>query len=167
MFINLVVIFKFWVLEKNFLRESIWEIPIPSIDWSSSTYLDFISFNFFVIPRKFFALKKCFANTFAFSWPIWRIPNEKIKRSNEIFLLLIIEFFKFTIDFLPHPSNFFNILKSKLKISYEYWINPFLQKLSITFFPSPSILKASLETKCFFARILYEGGALDKQPGTC
>ena len=77
------------------------------------------------------------------------MPSEKIKRSNEIFLLLIIEFFKLTIDFSPHPSNCFNILKSKLKISYEYLINPFFQKLSITFFPSPSMLKASFDTKCF------------------
>ena len=31
----------------------------------------------------------------------------------------------------------------------EYLINFFSQKLSITFFPRPSMLRASFETKCF------------------
>ena len=77
------------------------------------------------------------------------MPSENIKRSNEISLLLLIEFFKLLIDFSPHPSIFFKIFKSKLKMSYGYLINCLFQKFSTTFFPKPSIFKTSFDTKCF------------------
>ena len=119
------------------------------MDCSSSRYFELLSFSFFDILKKKFIFKKYFANTFAFSSPICRIPREKIKRSNEISLLILIEFFKLLIDFSPHPSKFFKTFKSKLKISYGYLINFLPQKFSTTFFPKPSIFKASFDTKCF------------------
>ena len=122
---------------------------MPSIDWSSSICFELLSFSFLHKSKKFSIFEKCLAITLAFSCPIWRIPSEKIKRSIETFLLFSIEFFKLIIDFSPQPSILFKTLKSKLKISYGYLINFFVQKFSTTFFPNPSILNASFETKCF------------------
>ena len=60
-----------------------------------------------------------------------------------------IENFRFEADSVPHPSNFSIFLKSRLKISYGYLMKLRCQNFSITFFPNPSIFKASLEIKCF------------------
>jgi len=50
---------------------------------------------------------------------------------------------------LPQPSRFSIFLKSKLNISCGNFIILSFQKFSTIFLPKPSILKASLETKCF------------------
>ena len=60
-----------------------------------------------------------------------------------------MENFKFSIDCLPQPSRFSIFLKSKLNISCGNFIKFRLQKFSTIFLPKPSILNASLETKCF------------------
>ena len=60
-----------------------------------------------------------------------------------------MEYFKFCIDCLPQPSRFSIFLKSKLNISCGNFIKLKFQKFSTIFFPNPSILNASLETKCF------------------
>ena len=69
--------------------------------------------------------------------------------SKEIFCDLEIAFFKLFIDRLPHPSSFSILFNSKLKISDGSFIKAKSQNCSITFFPSPSMLNASLETICF------------------
>jgi DNA ligase (NAD+) len=50
---------------------------------------------------------------------------------------------------LPQPSRFSIFLKSKLNISCGDFIKLSFQKFSTIFLPKPSILNASLETKCF------------------
>ena len=50
---------------------------------------------------------------------------------------------------MPQPSRFSIFLKSKLNISCGNFIKLRFQKFSTIFLPNPSILNASLETKCF------------------
>ena len=50
---------------------------------------------------------------------------------------------------MPQPSRFSIFLKSKLNISCGNFIKLSFQKFSTIFLPKPSILKASLDTKCF------------------
>ena len=81
------------------------------------------------------------------------IPIEYINLCKLVFLDFSIELFKFFTDNSPQPSRFFIKLKSSLKISCGFLSNFKFQNFSTTFFPNPSILRASLEIKCFIFSI--------------
>ena len=81
------------------------------------------------------------------------MPKANINLLSVTSLDLLIEYFKFATDWGPHPSKFSISLKSNLKISCGKRINLFSQNFSTTFFPSPSMFKASLETKCLIFSI--------------
>ena len=84
------------------------------------------------------------------------MPIEKINLSKEIFLDFSIAFLRLLIDSSPQPSSSLIILYFKLKILDGSLINFNSQNCSITFFPKPSILNASLETICFsFSFAIY------------
>jgi len=97
---SLLITSRFVLLEKKFLIEFIWVSPIPSI-FNRSLY-------FFVLDSSLNFKKdpKYFAISFAFSKPICLIPRAYINFSSDIFFLSLIEYFKFSTDNLPHPSNF-------------------------------------------------------------
>ena len=84
------------------------------------------------------------------------MPIEKINLSNSMVFELSIAFFRLLIDNSPHPSRSSIFFKFIVKISEGFLINCNSQNLSTTFFPSPSILKASLDTICFnFSLAIY------------
>ena len=81
------------------------------------------------------------------------MPSENINLSNEIFFDFWIDFFKLSTDNLPQPSIFDILSKSKLNISCGSFMRPISQKFWTIFFPKPSMLSASFETKCFIFSI--------------
>ena len=142
-FFNSSKIFILSLLLKKVLIEFSWVSPIPSIFNNSLKFLYLDKLLNFENDLKYFD------KIFAFSNPICLIPNEYISLSREIFFFWLIEYFKFCIDCWPQPSSFSIFLKSNLKISCGNFSNLSFQKFSTIFFPKPSILKASLDTKCF------------------
>ena len=121
--------------------------PIPS----RSYRLFKISFLFLKLnnSENFLSVLKKAAKIFAFSWPICLIPIEQINLFKTIFFELLIAFCKFFIESFPQPSKPSIFPQFKQKISAGVLTSFESQKLSITFFPKPSISNASFEAICF------------------
>ena len=142
------------LFKKKFSIDKICVSPIPSKS-TKLVNIFFLVFKSNNLANSFIEPKKL-AKIFAFSCPMCLIPMEKINLSRAIDFDLLIAFLRLFIESSPHPSRLTIFLKSNLKISEGSRINFNSQNWSTTFFPSPSMLSASLETICLsFSFAIY------------